>query len=304
MSSELFQKYRPKNFDEMVGQGPTLHAVGRMIEMGKCPHAIMLTGQTGCGKTSTGRIIADMMGCKPQDYKEVNAAKNRGIDDVRELASNMNIMPWGKCKFYHLDEAHMLTPEAQTALLKTLEDPPSTVYILLSTTNPTKVLPTVRNRCTSIHLSPLSDADMGGLIHKVAKAEGHGNLQGDVVDRIIELAEGSSRKALVMLETALQHDDEEGMLAAIGKAAGFSAAEFDLVKALQASDYKACARILLACDDAEPEGMRRMVLAYFRKAMLTKGNEATFKILKAFECDYFASVKAGLVISCWEACRR
>jgi len=195
----------------------------------------------------------------------------------------------------------MMTPEAQTAMLKMLEDPADSVYYFLATTDPNKIKPTVRDRCTPVPMSPLSDSIMGTLLTTVATAEGYEGVPQDIGDRIIEVAEGSARMALVLLEKALQIEDEEEALAAIGMSSE-KGEIFELCKALMGGNYKSCAAVLKKCEDEDPEGVRRMVLGYFRKIMLNNPSAKTFKILKAFEMNYYDSGKAGLVISCYEAC--
>lgn len=305
MSEEWYKKHRPSNFSQVRGNDAAMMALERWIEEGSLPHAIMLTGSTGTGKTTVARILADRLGCDPRDYHEINAAKSRGIDEIRAISGDLNIMPWGKVAVWHLDECHHLTSDAQTALLKMLEDTPRHVYFFLPTTEPHKLKPTVKGRCTQIQMNPLNGGEMEKLLRDVAKKEGFKEVSSDLVDRIIEVAEGGSRKALVLLEQALRMDDEEEALAAVGEGGGKPEA-FAICKAIANGNFKACVPILKSIEADQAEGVRRMILAYYTTVMLGTPSEGTFRIMRAFDKEYYATGKSALsmlVMSCWEACR-
>lgn len=300
---ELWKKYRPQNLDELVGQPWMVLAIKKALAEGTLPHAILLTGGTGSGKTTTGRILAKELGCAEADLHEINAASNRGVDDIREVIRSLSLMPWGKARLWLVDEAHQLTSEAQSALLKVLEDVPAGRYFVLATTDPAKLKPTIRNRCTTFQMLPLGEKDMAALLLRVAKAEGQPVPDDEVVDRIIQAAEGSARAGIKLLESALQFDETDDQVAAV-KLGDSQAEVIELCRALgRSATVKQCMAIVKGIS-AEPEDVRRAVLGYFRKVMLDNPSEKVYKILASFERNYHDSRHAGLLMSIWDACER
>src|SRR5574343_274356 len=144
----LYTKYRPNNFDEVLGQDHIVNAVRGAISAGKVSHAYLLSGPRGTGKTTIARIIARELGTSVNDIYEMDAASNRKIEDARDIRESVRTMPFdSKYKVYILDEVHMLTKEAWNALLKTLEEPPEYVVFILATTELSKVPETIISRC-------------------------------------------------------------------------------------------------------------------------------------------------------------
>lgn len=163
------RKWRPKNFDEVIGQDHITKTLKSAIQSNKLAHAYLFSGPQGVGKTSCARILAKALNCqqgptqhpcgvcpacleiaegRSLDVIEIDGASNRGIDEIRSLRENVKFAPLnGKFKVYIIDEVHMLTPEAFNALLKTLEEPPPCVTFIFATTQPQKVLPTILSRC-------------------------------------------------------------------------------------------------------------------------------------------------------------
>src|SRR4030042_3020007 len=162
-------KWRPQNFDDIVGQKHVVTTLKSALEKDRLAHAYLFAGPRGVGKTSTARILAKSLNCKDgptvspcqkcsacleisqgrsMDVIEIDGASNRGIDEIRTLRENVNFSPVsGKYKIYIIDEVHMLTTEAFNALLKTLEEPPEFVKFIFATTQPHKVIPTILSRC-------------------------------------------------------------------------------------------------------------------------------------------------------------
>ncbi|MEN0021384.1 MAG: DNA polymerase III subunit gamma/tau, partial [Planctomycetota bacterium] len=162
----LARRYRSTDFDEVVGQEPIARTLRNAIDAGRVAHAYLFCGTRGVGKTSMARIFAKALNApsasdasreeveqaimtgRDADVIEIDAASNRGVDDARELIANCVYMPLrGPYKIYIIDEVHMLTREASNALLKTMEEPPEHVKFILCTTEPEKILPTIRSRC-------------------------------------------------------------------------------------------------------------------------------------------------------------
>ncbi|HXK39597.1 MAG TPA: AAA family ATPase, partial [Candidatus Paceibacterota bacterium] len=148
MAGALYRKYRPQSFDAVRGQDHIVAVLSSALEKGQVGHAYLFSGTRGTGKTSVARIFAKALGIGEQDTYELDAASNRGIDDVRALRDAVHVMPFGSpYKIYIIDEVHMLTKEAFNALLKTLEEPPAHVIFILATTEFEKLPETIVSRC-------------------------------------------------------------------------------------------------------------------------------------------------------------
>src|SRR3989337_1924517 len=146
-SKVLYRKYRPQTFTEVYGQEHITGVLEKTLAKGNIAHSYLFYGSRGTGKTSVARIFAAALGIAPSDIYEIDAASNRGIDDIRELREGVLTHPFeSKYKIYIIDEVHMLTKEAFNALLKTLEQPPNHVIFILATTDFEKVLDTIISR--------------------------------------------------------------------------------------------------------------------------------------------------------------
>ena len=181
----LARKYRPRTFEQMVGQEAVVRALGSALSTGRLHHAYLFTGTRGIGKTTVSRILAKSLNCTGEDgrggitaqpcgrctacmeidqdryvdYVELDAASNRGIDEIRDLLERAAYKPAvGRFKVFMIDEAHQLTKESFNALLKTLEEPPDYLKFVLATTDPQKMLPTVLSRCLQFNLRPIAPA--------------------------------------------------------------------------------------------------------------------------------------------------
>lgn len=298
---ELYKKYRPKSLKEVVGQEDALKSLATMGRAGAIPHTLLLTGPSGCGKTTIARILKTLLGCSDNDFNELNGSETRGIDTVREIQSRIGIAPLGgKCRIWLIDEAHALTGDAQNALLKILEDTPKHVYFILATTDPAKLKKTIITRCTEIRLKEIDRIYLKELVMTVAKSEGV-DLTAEVTAKIADVAEGSARKALVLLHAVLGITDPAAQLAAV-EANDTKAQAIELARALMAKkDWKSVSAILQKLDD-DPESLRRMVLGYCSATLIKSGNSRAAEIIEAFQFNLFDTGKAGLALACWNSC--
>ncbi len=299
---ELYKKHRPKKFEELVGQFPAIKLLDKKMKSNNLPHTILLTGPSGCGKTTVARILKRMLKCSKADYREINTADHRGIEDVREINRRMRQAPIdGDCRIWLIDEAHKLTNDAQNALLKMLEDTPKHVYFILATTHPQKLIKTIRTRSTQIDLKSLSNKDLEKLLLLVSEQEKF-DLPEDVCDKIVENSDGSARKALVLLDQVIELDEEE-MIDAIANALSEQQG-FAVARALHNPKIRwlAMAKILREVETEEPETIRWIVLGYARKVILScSGLEArAYNIIDAFRDHFYDSKHAGLVAACYE----
>ena len=216
----LYRKYRPQNFDEVVGQEAVTRTLRNAIEAGSVRQAYLFAGPRGTGKTSLARILAKALNCaqgptaRPDgtceacvtiadgtsfDVVEMDAASQRGIDDVRAIRDGAMLQPAGRYKVYILDEAHQLTDAAWNALLKIVEEPPPHLVFVFCTTSLDKVLPTVRSRCQTFLFQRPRLSELVVLLRRVADGEGF-----DVPDAALSLvarsAKGSFRDAVSTLD--------------------------------------------------------------------------------------------------------
>ena len=225
MYVSLYRKYRPQTFSDMVGQSAAVGVLQESLREGRLGHAYLFSGPRGCGKTSAARLVAKSLnclnprdGCEPcgecencigiaagehLDVIEIDGASNRGIDNIRDLRSQVNLKPLSsKYKVYIIDEVHMLTEAAFNALLKTLEEPPANVVFLLATTEPHKVPVTIRSRCQHIPFHRISIADMVKRLEYVCGCENISS-EPEALWELARQADGALRDALSLAEQAI-----------------------------------------------------------------------------------------------------
>lgn len=205
----LYRKYRPQTFSDVVGQEQLVSLLEKAIKDNKPSHAYLFCGGRGTGKTTVARIFAHLIGCNPEDIIEIDAASNRGIDEIRELRDAVRTAPFSSpYKVYIVDEAHMLTKEAANALLKTLEEPPAHVIFILATTDPEKLPATIVSRCQKIVFQVPSLLTLADRLIHVAKGEGK-KLGEDAALLLAKHGKGSYRDALGYLEQVVSMSEEK-----------------------------------------------------------------------------------------------
>lgn len=199
----LYRKYRPQKFSEVLGQDHVVKVLESSIDAEKVSHAYLFVGSRGTGKTSAARILASEIGVSANDLYEMDAASNRGIDDIKTLRDGVLALPFdSKYKVYIIDEAHMLSKDAWGALLKTLEEPPKHVIFILATTEFHKVPDTIISRCQVFTFKKPNEQIIKKMLAAVAKSEGK-ELEEDAAELLAILADGSFRDALGELQKIL-----------------------------------------------------------------------------------------------------
>jgi DNA polymerase III subunit gamma/tau len=217
----LYRRWRPRRFGGIVGQEPVVRTLRRAIEMDRVSHAYLFSGPRGTGKTSTAKVLAMGLNCEKgptpepdgtcqscraivsnssMDVLEMDAASNRGIDEIRDLRDKVNLAPVaGRMKVYIIDEVHMLTAEAFNALLKMLEEPPEHVIFVLATTEKHKVLPTIISRCQSFDFRRPSIETLTEKLREISDAEGI-EVEPEALTVIARQGRGSFRDAEGLLD--------------------------------------------------------------------------------------------------------
>lgn len=196
----FYTKYRPQSWDEVVGQNHIVQTLTNALKNNEVAHALLFAGRHGTGKTTVARILAKELGVVGSDLVEIDAASNRGIDDARRLKEATFFVPInGPVKIFILDEAHMLTKEANNALLKTLEEPPSLVYFVLCTTMPGKLLMTIRSRCQQHQFKQLASDVIMQRLEYICSKEDIG-FENAALNLIAAQARGSMRDGISFLE--------------------------------------------------------------------------------------------------------
>ncbi len=230
MYQTLYRKYRPNNFDEVVGQDVIIKTLKNAILKNKLSHAYLFTGPRGTGKTSVAKILAKTINCENLkeyipcnkcvsctqinnkqtiDIIEIDAASNNGVDEIRELRNKVNLVPSvGKYKVYIIDEVHMLTTGAFNALLKTLEEPPNHAVFILATTEPHKIPITILSRCQRFDFKKIGLNNMIDRLKYIIKQENI-DAEDNVLKEISRLSDGCMRDALSILDQVVAYADDK-----------------------------------------------------------------------------------------------
>lgn len=310
---ELYQKYRPSTFKAMIGQEAAIKSLQCKIDKDKVPHALLFSGPSGVGKTTAARIVAASVGSDKDDVREINAASSRGIDEIRNIEKAMKQYSLsGGTKTWIIDEAHKLTSDAMNAILKPLEEPPDDCYFILASSIPNKLLKTIISRCTEVKFKAFTPVEIRTLVTRIATKEGK-EVSDDVLTKIVELAEGNGRKAIVLLEQTIDEEDEAEQLKLL---MATESEEIGIQICRRLMDFKLPPKVkwaklnplLWKVDQyADAEEIRRSVLGYARKVMLGDtqmgGRAARCKlIITVFRDHFFDCGPAGLCDACYEVC--
>jgi DNA polymerase-3 subunit gamma/tau len=314
MAQALYRKWRPQTFDEVSGQEHVLHTLRNAISSGRIAHAYLFSGPRGTGKTTMARLLAKAVNClnpdpaaRPDntcpictaitearllDLIELDAASNRGIDEIRDLRDKINFSPGqARYKVYIIDEVHMLTEPAFNALLKTLEEPPAHAIFVLATTDPQKVPATIVSRCQPFGFRRLTVAEIVSRLQELVTAEGL-TAEPEALTLIARQATGAMRDAVSMLDQLAAGDEKitvERAQAALG--AGALRWVSDVVSALcDANAASGLDAINQAMDSgADARQFARQIVEHLRAVMLIKLGDPTLVDLPAEQRAAFNS---------------
>jgi len=291
----LYRKYRPQTFDDVIGQGHVTTTLSREVADDKVAHAYLFTGPRGTGKTTTARILAKALNCVNRaangspcnqcascvaitegtslDVLELDAASHNSVDDIRDIKVSVSTVASSATskRVFVLDEAHMLSKAAGNALLKTLEEPPSHVHFVLATTEPYKLLDTIRSRSQRFDFHPVPIEDLAGHLSVIADREDY-RTDAPALIAIARHAGGSVRDSLSLLEQVAALGAGSVDVAGVRRALGLADSEafIRLVEAVASHDAKSALELVaeLAADGVD---LRRFVaesVAFFRGAFL------------------------------------
>ena len=300
----LYRKYRPRGFDEVIGQEHITGPIQNAIRLNRVAHAYLFSGPRGVGKTTVARLIAKALNCTGKDKPcnqcdecrafnegrafdviEIDAASNRGVDDVRELREGVRHVPTqGAYKTYIIDEVHQMTKDAFNALLKTLEEPPAHAIFILATTEFDKVLPTVVSRTQHYSFRRPGIADISSRLISIAAKE-HVSLNQDGAQLIALAAEGSYRDAESILGTIMAVEDKKITRAEVEHTLGLPRREAakHMFEHIAKKDIGAALALVEELHDSgyDLAYFSKLLMQYFRAAAFLKADSSLMRFVEA-----------------------
>lgn len=311
---ELYKKYRPAEVSEVIGQPEAVKVLSGWIKGDNIPHAIMFDGPSGVGKTTLARCLAKVLGAEDaMSYREMNVAVDRGVAMVDDLIEDVANNITGGNRVWVLDELHATTKPCQNSLLKVLEDCPSYAYFIFCTTETSKILPALLNRCSRVTLKSVAETQLERLVFDVALREGR-EVTDDVAMAIAQKADGSARACLVLLEQALAVEDPADMKAIVQNSDGIDITNPDMrafwkvLFSTKPVTWKEVASEFEKLTDS-PETIRRVTLAALG-TKLRKYNgggislQAAADMMRIFQFGLDDSGRDGLLLMVFDAWAR
>ena len=292
----LHLEYRPQNFNEYIGNPTLVKNIKNVISR---TQTFMLHGMRGCGKTTLARLIAKELKINDMDIYEMDAADKTSVDDARQLKSTAYLSPMAsKHKIYIIDECHRLSPNAMDSLLKIFEEPPSFCYFVLCTTDPSKVIPTIKSRCKCYEVKPLNNDSSFELIDWICNEEKI-KLTKDVKEIIVDECKGIPREIIVAIDMVRDVSDIEEITQLL--TTKFDPQIIDLCRMLLKKDKWSDIASVLKNIKEEPESIRYAVLGYMANVLLNGKNTQAPVVINSFSESFIYSKKAGLVLACYQS---
>lgn len=308
----IITKYRPSSWEEFRGNEALITSLRNELKKEDRPHAYLFHGSSGTGKTTLARLIAKELGCSEQNIIEYNIADNTSVEHARDIARSSKYVPLvheyytSKVKVYILDEFQRASPNAQDCLLKPLEEPPEHAYFVICTTEPSKIVKTIRSRCSEYEVRPLNYNEMEDLLEEIAEKEGV-EVDYKVLNKIAKVSEGRAREAISLLGQVSEISDVNEALELITLKIENSSI-IALCKAIVArKKWKEIAGLLSRLQE-DPEKCRLAILNYFAAIMVNpKSGESTVQysalVAEYFEQPFYNSGRGGLILAVYKACQ-
>jgi DNA polymerase III gamma/tau subunit len=275
----LITRYRPQTWDEMVGNKALIASLIPLLKRGDS-HAFLLTGASGCGKTTIARLCA--MELNAGEVIEIDAATNNGVDDMRDLINSTNYQPLkGGARVIIIDEAQSITAQAWRALLKSVEEPPHWLYWIFCTTEPHKVPAQIKTRCSIYEVESISaDHIVTELLIPVCRKEGKEIEDTRILYLCADLSEGSPRRALSWLAQVIDCRTYDEASNSIYRVANEDSLTITLARMLLNHDsWGQICNVLRQLQGENPEGIRRVLEAYITKVILNNSSPGVSKTL-------------------------
>lgn len=304
----LQHDYRPDSLDSFFGNDTTIKTVKKTVMRDQPPKVYLISGPAGCGKTTLAYIIRDMLGCTPSGFHEFNASADRGIDKIRQIQEEAKLLPMtGNVIVLFFDECHQITGAAQEAMLKLLEDPPPHVFLILATTEITKLKKTVVRRCTQFVVDRLSRAGIIDLLTQIAKAEGKPRSK-KLYSKIYKVCWGSPGQAVKLLDQVIDMENEELAIKALQNVTFDDALVIDMCRTLTNKKISGKnkweeIRKLLINFKGDAESARLAILGYLNAILLNTGSGMIAKIMELFVDHFMHQGKPGLTMALFYACQ-
>jgi len=305
----IITKYRPSSWKEFQGNEALVTSLRNELKKDDRSHAYLFHGMAGTGKTTCARLIAKELDCAEQNIIEYNIADNTSVENAREIARSAKYVPLvgnneSRTKLYILDEFHRASPQAQDCLLKPLEEPPEHAYFVICTTEPSKVVKTIRSRCSEYEVRPLDSETMLSFLEDIAEKE-EIEIDYKVLKKIVKVSEGRAREALKLLGQVSGIKDVEEALDLITLGIEDSSIIEICRLLLKGGKWKEVAPLIARLKE-DPEKCRLACLSYFTSIMINPKNgknvERCAMIAECFESPLYNSGRGGLILAFYRAC--
>lgn len=311
-------KYRPKSWDEMIGNEATIKSIKSVLsrETKDIPHTVMFTGPHGTGKTSSARIFAKEVGCADMHVIEHDAGSDGGVSAARQIISSAQFCPMVEkgekaLRAFIIDESHKITEAAGSAFLKTLEEPPPHTFFLLCTTDPSKMLKTLRSRGPVFEFQTVSEEAIVARLKEICGKEGI-DLSDKILCKIAESSEGHVRDAIRTLDQVIDMEDEESIMQIVSAGVGGDVNAFEICKILaNPRDTAKWGKIVPILEGVNGgwEGLRISTLGYMTAIVKNPKSKPEMTDYAAavascfLEPLYSSDAKHKFALSCYAACK-